>query len=123
MVKATSSKRQKEAVLGEMENMLESTFKPVLPRPAYVKDLNRRLSNYPTPIPEVIVPSIPRDTAGVILGVIGGTALLILGIRVMIPLIANLTSLYGTRREITAMGTSAMSTSGEETCRTGFSNN
>jgi len=100
MGKAPSSKNQKEAVLGDMENLLASTFKPVLPRPAYVKDLNRRLSNYPTPSPEVVVPHIPRDTAGVILGVIGGTALLILGIRVMIPLIASLTTLYSMRREM-----------------------
>jgi len=100
MGKATSSKNQKEELLGDMENLLASTFKPVSPRPAYVKDLNRRLSNYPTPSLEVVVPHIPRDAAGVILGVIGGTALLILGIRVMIPLIASLTTLYGMRREM-----------------------
>jgi hypothetical protein len=98
MVQAATTKRKKEEVLGEMENLLASTFKPVSPRQTYVKDLNRRLSNYPTPLPEIVSPRLPRDTAGVVLVIIMGTALLILGIRAMVPIIASLTSYYGMRR-------------------------
>jgi hypothetical protein len=113
MAKAIPSKRDKEAMLGELENLLASTFELVSPRPAYVKDLNRRLSNYPTPIPEISVPRIPREAVGIIVGVIGGTALIILGIRIMVPLIASLTALYGMRRDLQV----------EEASSTGFSDN
>lgn len=112
MAKAIASKRQKEAVLGDLENLLASTFEPVSPRPAYIKDLNRRLSNFPTPIPEIAVPRIPRDTVGVLLGIIGGTVLIILGIRVMVPVIASLTALYGMRRDLRGKETPSASFAG-----------
>lgn len=100
MAQATPTKRKNEEVLGEMENILANTFLPVSPRQTYVKDLNRRLSNYPSTLPEIVTPRLPRDTAGVVLVVIMGTALLILGIRGLIPLIASLTSFYSMRREL-----------------------
>ena len=108
MVKAKTPKKPKEAVLGEIENLLGSTLEPVTPRSDYVRDLNRRLLDFPSPIPEVAVPRLPRDTVGVILGVIAGTALLILGIRVMVPLIASLMTLYGTRRKLSEEESSLM---------------
>lgn len=100
MGKAMIMKNQKEAVLGEVEDLLANMFMPVTPRPAYVKDLNRRLSSYPNPIPEVVTPLIRPDTIGFILGVIGGSVLIVLGIRVMVPLIASLTTYYTMRREM-----------------------
>ncbi len=100
MAQAATTKRKKEVVYGEIENLLESTFKPVSPRQTYVKDLNRRLSNYPTALPEIMSPRLPRDTAGVILAVIVGTVLLFLGVRALVPLIANLTSYFSMRREM-----------------------
>jgi hypothetical protein len=100
MAQAATTKRKKEEVYGEIENLLAGTFKPVSPRQTYVKDLNRRLSNYPASLPEIMSPRLPRDTAGVVLAVFMGTALLILGVRVMIPLIANLTSYISMRREM-----------------------
>jgi len=100
MAKAATPKRKKEVVYGEIENLLESTFEPVSPRQTYVKDLNRRLSNYPASLPEIMSPRLPRDTASVVLAVFMGTALLILGVRAMVPLIASLTSYISTRREM-----------------------
>jgi hypothetical protein len=102
MAKARTLKKQKEAILGEIENLLESKFKPVAPRPAYVKDLNRRLSNLPATIPEIVMPRLPKDKLAVILGVIGGTVLLILGIKFLTPLIASLTTFYSARRKLQA---------------------
>jgi hypothetical protein len=99
MAQVTTTKRKKEEVYGEIENLLAGTFKPVSPRQTYVKDLNRRLSNYPTALPEIVSPRLPRDTAGVVLVVIMGTALLILGVRAMIPLIASLTSYISMRSQ------------------------
>lgn len=100
MAQAATKKRKKEEVYGEIENLLAGTFKPVSPRQTYVKDLNRRLSNYPTALPEIMSPRLPRDTAGVVLVLAMGTTLLILGVRVMIPLIANLNSYISMRREM-----------------------
>jgi hypothetical protein len=98
MAQVIPTKRKNEEVFGEMENILANTFLPVSPRQTYVKDLNRRLSNYPSTLPEIVTPRLPRDTAGVVLVVIMGTALLILGVRALIPLIASLTSFYSVRR-------------------------
>jgi hypothetical protein len=100
MAQAAATKRKKEEVYGEIENLLAGTFKPVSPRQTYVKDLNRRLSNYPTPLPEIASPRLPSDTAGVVLVVAAGTALLILAVRFMIPLIATLTSYISRQREM-----------------------
>jgi hypothetical protein len=111
MGQATPTKRKKDEVLGEMEYLLENTFLPVSPRQTYIKDLNRRLSNYPTPLPEIVSPRLPRDTAGVVLVVVMGTGLLILGVRALIPLIASLTSYYSMRRGI---GRSELEISGGE---------
>jgi hypothetical protein len=89
MAKALTSKRGKEEVLGSLENFLASTFEPVSPRPAYVKDLNRRLANYPANIPEIVDPQIPRHTWGMVLGMIAGVSLVILSVRMLRMLNAN----------------------------------
>jgi hypothetical protein len=99
MAKATMAKKRKEDSLGEMEQVLERMFKPVSPRPIYIQDLNRRLTNYPTPIPEIAKPRLPQDTVEVILAIFAGTALLVLGVRALIPLLVGLTSYIHIRRE------------------------
>lgn len=83
MAKALISKRGKEEALGSLENILASTFEPVAPRPAYVKDLNRRLSNYPAYVPEIVDLEIPRQTWGIVLGMLAGVSLVILSVRML----------------------------------------
>ena len=83
MAKALTSKRGNEAVLGSLENILASTFEPVSPRPAYVKDLNRRLSNYPAHVPEIVDPQMPSNTLGMVIGTIAGVLLVFLSVRWM----------------------------------------
>jgi hypothetical protein len=89
MAKALPSKRGNEAVFGSLENILASTFEPVSPRPAYVKDLNRRLSNYPSNVPEIVDPNQQRNSLGLILGMLAGVGLVFLSIRWMRQLIAD----------------------------------
>ena len=89
MAKALTSKRGNEAVLGNLENFLASTFEPVSPRPAYVKDLNRRLSNYPVNVPKIVDPQMPVNSLGMILGMMAGVVLVFLSIRWMRQLLAN----------------------------------
>jgi hypothetical protein len=100
MAPAATKKLRKEEALGELESLLANTFKPVSPRQTYVNDLNRRLTNYPTPLPEIVAPRLPRNTAGVTLIVIMGTALLVLGVRALIPILASLTSYINVRKEM-----------------------
>ena len=97
---AVTKKQRKEEILGEIESLLSNTFKPVSPRQTYVNDLNRRLTNYPTPLPEIVSPRLPRNTAGVVLIVIVGTLLLALGVRALIPILASLTSYISVRKEM-----------------------
>lgn len=90
-----------ETELGSVEELLQDVFEPVAPRRGYIKDLNRRLSNYPKPPVLIVSPGLPKVSGRPLtsliwsaIGVLSGLALLAVGIRVIFILIAGLRAIY-----------------------------
>lgn len=90
-----------EAELDNVEDLLQDVFEPVSPRRDYVKDLNRRLSNFPSPSTLTISTEYPRMSGRPLIsmvwslvGLASGLILVVLGLRIIILLVSSLRAIY-----------------------------
>ena len=78
--------------LASFEASLEAAFKPVEPRPAFVRDLRRRLITFPAPVTPAPDSQVPQYIALTIASLLSGVAIVGFGVWVILGLLSRLQS-------------------------------
>jgi hypothetical protein len=75
--------------LDHLESSLESIFQPVEPSPEFVRDLRRRLVNFPVPVTPDPDSKIPTYIAMTIASLLSGVAVVGIGIWIILALLGK----------------------------------
>ncbi len=75
--------------LDGLESSLEGIFRPVEPSPEFVRDLRRRLVNFPVPVPSTPDSKLPTYIALTITSLLSGVAVVGIGIWIIMFLMGR----------------------------------
>jgi hypothetical protein len=80
-------RRLEESEIAALEGYLSGVLLPVTPRPNYVRDLGRRLANYPAPMDlQEHTPNWVQYTLVIAAALASGTVLVVLGVKAVLAL-------------------------------------
>lgn len=94
---------EQEPDLDGLDALLNLTLVKVEPRPGYVKDLGRRLASYPNPLPIAKEDRSRQQVLLAVLGVLSGTFLVAIGIRLIVSLLGAMGVLPVQRKHASSM--------------------
>jgi hypothetical protein len=78
--------------LDGLESSLEAAFRPVEPSPEFVRDLRRRLVNFPVPVTPAPDSRVPLYIAMTIASLLSGVAIVGFGVWIILALMGKLQS-------------------------------